>query len=356
MLYKPDWERARERYKSWWRGEENERVALQVFAPRDIGKKPPISPPDYKSRFTDIDYVMERTLFDFENTYFGAEAFPCFWPNLGPDFMGAVLGAELEFGEITSWAVPCRESFKDAELRFDESNPYFVKMRDMSHVIASGAPGKYIYGVTDLHPSLDALCALSGVENLMMGLIDEPDEILRALWQATSVFDELFDRLYSIGKEYQPDGSTTTLAVYSEKKYFANVCDVIYMISPEMFEKFALPVVEHELDYFNETIFHVDGIGSLRHLDSILRLEKLKAIQWVYGDGQPSAKHWLEVYKKIQDAGKLIYTYGPPGDLEALLGELDPSKLLYQTNLQNPQQADEYIKWAEKLSYKQKIY
>ena len=357
MRYKPDWEKAKERYRAWWQGEECARVALQVTAPRAYsGKAPPLAPDDIKLRYTDIDYVMERTLYDFEHTYFAAEAFPCFWPNLGPDFMGACLGAELVYGETTSWAIPCLDSLEGVSLSFDESNPYYVRMAEMSRVIAQNAPGNYIYGVTDLHPSLDTLCALRGAENIMMDLVDVPDVVSRSLADVTKVFDELYTRLYQIGRKFQPEGSTTTLAVFSQGRYFANVCDLIYLISPGMYEQFVRPVIEHELDFFDETIFHVDGVGSLTHLDSILSMPKLKAVQWVYGDGQPGARHWLEVYKKIQDAGKLIYTYGPPSDLEELLKVLDPSKLLYSTRVSTTQEADEYVKWAEKMSHHKKMY
>jgi len=351
MKYKPDWEIAKAKYEAWWRGEELARPLLQVTArlPEKPGTRPPKDPGTNERRFTDIDYAMERTIYEFERTYFAAEAFPCFWPNFGPDFMGAVMGASLEFGENTSWAIPVYESLKGADIKFDENNAYFRRMEAFSREVAKNAPGNYIYGITDLHPSLDALCAICGVENLMAELINEPETVLKALKQTENVFDELYERLLNVGLEYQPGGSTSTLQVWSGGRYFPNVCDVIYMISPEMFDTFARPTIEHELDLLDDTIIHVDGVGSLNHLDSILRLEKLKAVQWVYGEGQPSARHWPEVYKKICESGKMVYVGGPPDDIEDILRVVEPSKLIYATSQPNKERADEYIKWVERI-------
>lgn len=357
LQYKPDWEQAQDRMSAWWRGEDSERVALQVFAPLErAGKQPPTAPESLEKRYTDIDYVMERRLYDFEHTYYGAEAFPCFWPNFGPDFMGAVLGARLEFGENTSWAVPCLDTLEGVQLHLKEDNPYWCAMQHLSEVVAQNAPGRYVYGLTDLHPSLDTLCALRGAGNLMMDLVDEPEAVDRALAQVMQVFDQLYERLLAIGRQSQPQGSTTTLEVFSQGRYYAHVCDVIYMISPAMFERFACPSIEHELSMLDESIFHVDGVGSLRHLDRILEFSKLKAVQWVYGDGQPSARHWISVYQRIQQAGKLVYTYGPPEDLEALLAELDPNRLMYVTFCESKEQAEELIRLAKRWSFHKRIY
>ena len=52
-------------------------------------------------------------------------------------------------------------------------------------------------------------------------------------------------------------------------------------------------------------IFHLDGKGVARHLDEILNVPEIQAIQWVQGAGadQPILP-WLPLIKKIQTAGK----------------------------------------------------
>ncbi|MAG13144.1 MAG: trimethylamine corrinoid protein 2, partial [Spirochaetales bacterium] len=50
--------------------------------------------------------------------------------------------------------------------------------------------------------------------------------------------------------------------------------------------------------------YHLDGPGALRHLDALLDIKELDAVQWVPGAGNEGFSRWIDVYKKIQAAGK----------------------------------------------------
>lgn len=79
MLYKEDWEQAKERFLAWWNGEIIDRVSLQVRAPRKNYRPRPLTPPSsLEARWTDIDWNLERAEESFKATFFGGEAFPCF--------------------------------------------------------------------------------------------------------------------------------------------------------------------------------------------------------------------------------------------------------------------------------------
>jgi hypothetical protein len=54
------------------------------------------------------------------------------------------------------------------------------------------------------------------------------------------------------------------------------------------------------------SLFHLDGPQALRLLDLLLDLPQLDAVQWVYGSGNGPASNWIDVYKRIQNAGKSI--------------------------------------------------
>lgn len=65
----------------------------------------------------------------------------------------------------------------------------------------------------------------------------------------------------------------------------------------------------------DNTLYHLDGIGELNHLDSILSIKELDAVQWVPGDGNPPQEEWPDVLLKIHNAGKNLQLFG---GLEAL--------------------------------------
>ena len=54
-------------------------------------------------------------------------------------------------------------------------------------------------------------------------------------------------------------------------------------------------------------MFHLDGPGVARHIDAILTLPNLQALNWVrgYGSNEPIMQ-WLPLIKKIQEAGKSV--------------------------------------------------
>jgi hypothetical protein len=75
-------------------------------------------------------------------------------------------------------------------------------------------------------------------------------------------------------------------------------------------------------------IFHVDGVGVLRHLDYILSLPQIQAIQWVQGVGDDlPILQWLHVIKKIQAAGKGVVVDLRLNELEPFIAAMQPDGL-----------------------------
>ena len=76
------------------------------------------------------------------------------------------------------------------------------------------------------------------------------------------------------------------------------------MISPQFFDRFVLPELKETCRILDRTLYHLDGVGALNHLDSLLSIEELDAIQWIPGNGKPEHHEWTEVVQKIHNAGK----------------------------------------------------
>jgi hypothetical protein len=71
-----------------------------------------------------------------------------------------------------------------------------------------------------------------------------------------------------------------------------------------MFETVFLPGIIRECQHMDRSIYHLDGPDALRFLDTLLAIPEIHAIQWVPGAGQSHWKQWIEVYQRIQSAGK----------------------------------------------------
>ena len=356
MLYKPDWENAQKKYIEYWNKENHDRPLISITAPRD-GYTPKYikAPENIRDRWLDFEYVIKRNREYFASTFFGGEAFPSIYPNLGPDIFGAILGCELEFGEDTSWSTHIVDDWSNFKgFKFDSDNKWWKQIKKLTEMAVDDAKGDYFVGITDLHPGADGLVALRGPQELCFDLLDYPDEVKRASFQILDVFKKVYDELYTITKK-NIKGTSTWLGVWHPEKWYPVSSDFICMISQEMFGEFILDELKEEINFLDASIFHLDGPGALKHLDALLEIPELNGIQWVSGAGQPSAASWIPVLKKIQNAGKLINIYIEASDLDVLLEEIKPEGVMYYVGANTEQDAKDLIKKVEH-SYKKKLY
>ncbi len=105
-------------------------------------------------------------------------------------------------------------------------------------------------------------------------------------------------------------------------------CDFAALISPRRMEEFCLPDIRALCRRLDTSILHLDGHDAVRHLDALLGIPELDAIQWVPGAGKPPAVGWLPMLKRVQQAGKSLHIYAAAVDVPRILEELSPSGLM----------------------------
>ncbi len=363
MINKENWEDTKKKYQEFWAKENHDRPLLFITAPRENYTKKEIKEPDnIEERWTDTEYVIKKARNDFNATYYGADAYPNLWPDLGPDILVAYLGSELIFGEQTSWSTPTLNDWGQVKnLRFDSENKWWQKTVEMTKAMMQDSNGDYMVGITDLHPGADAIASLRGLSRFCIDLYDNPAEVKEAIFKVLDVFKKTMDLSFEM-TNVSENGTTNWMDIWHPGRYYVTSADILYMISEQMYDEFLSEELFEEVNWLEDTIFHLDGVGSLKHLDSLLKIEKLNGIQWMYGAGQPSAAHWIPELKKIQNAGKLIQVDVMPSDLDILLEELKPEGVMYMVrthNLKNPikseQEAKDIVKKVEK-SFKKTIF
>lgn len=332
MKYKEDWEQTKERFIQYWAGENHERALISLTAKRESYSPRKISAPDnLRDRWLDTEYIIRKGRETMASTCYVGESFPMLWPNLGPDILGATLGCGITFQETTSYAEPTIENWDTwPGIRFDEKNPWWKKIVEMTEDMAADAGEDYFVGITDLHPGADALVSLRSPGKLCLDLFDYPDKVKQGIWDILPVFKRQLDTLHEITVRNIP-GSSNWMEVWHPEKWYVTSCDFISMISTDMFEEFVLPELIEEIDWLKgKTLFHLDGPNALKHLDRLLEIPNLAGVQWVYGAGQPTASSWIQALKKIQDARKLIFVDVCKDDIAFLLEELKPEGVMYR--------------------------
>jgi len=346
MMYKDDWPEARERLCAWWEGEIIDRVAIRVTAPK--GARRFVQPPDgIETRWTDPDYRVAQTESAMEATFWGGEAIPSVFVNLGPPVMGAYLGCPLHHDERIGWQTPIVREQSDWErISFDRENRWWKLTKLLTERLVEAGAGKYFVAHTDIGDPGDAMSYLRGPENLWLDLIEIPETVYAVRDRLLELWYRLYDELFEIVQR-RMTGSSCWMGLWSSRKYHTLQCDFSCMISPDMYRGFVLPEIISQAKWLDHNTYHLDGPGAIQHLDILLEMPELGGIQWVPGAGAPPVREWPDLLKRVQAAGKLLYLGAAPGDIEPMLEFLSPNGIIFSTRWGSEQEARDLLKKAE---------
>ncbi len=329
--FKPDYEESKQRIDAFWDRELIDRPVVQFLLPKPPEQWVPLPTSDHAtsaSRWLDAEYQAELTLATFSNLEFLGDTLPVAFPNLGPELFSAFYGCPIHFGDFgTSWTDPILEDWADAsDLEFDEDDFYLRRLHEITDALLEVGDGKFITGMTDWHPGGDAIAAFRDPANLAMDMILHLDEVEALLVRLEAdyfrIYDVFYEKLRAAG---QPISTWTTLVC--DCKYYVPSNDFSIMISTEMFEDVFLPGIIRECQFLDRSIYHLDGPGALRHLDALLAIEELDALQWVFGAGNEGFHRWVDVYRRTQAAGKGIQVMCTFDEVRQVMDTLDPRGL-----------------------------
>jgi hypothetical protein len=146
---------------------------------------------------------------------------------------------------------------------------------------------------------MDALMAARSSEALCMDLAEDPERVERVLKKVTPFFKRVVDSAAEAG-QMDRNGYIGWIPTYSKGKFAVIQCDFSIMVSLEMTKRFIVPALEYESSCLEHCIYHYDGPGALTHLDEILSIKGIDAIQWVPGAGQPRTIEWMDTLKKCR--------------------------------------------------------
>ena len=354
LLYKQDWEEAKERYRAWWAGESIGRCAISVSALRkDAPEEPhPKGPEDIEEMWSDLEFWARSCEWGFRRTFYGGEAFPiwnCGYP--GHVSISVFLGCPLTLQWDTGWVDPVLtgDDWDVRKLTFDFEHRWW-KFGIRAHEFAAKVcPGKAIPSTGAFGGSGDTLASLVGSERLLLDCVDHPERVLDADLYLMDLWMETFDRFHAILRE-TAQGSAGWFGLWSPGKFYASQNDFSYMISPKMFVDCFLPAVEKQTNFLDHSVYHVDGVGAFAHVDVLCELPGLQALQILPGAGQPSPLEYMPVLKKVQARGKNLHISIGPGQVKEALSELSARGLFIETWCATEEEARSLLANAESWS------
>lgn len=330
-FWKEDWDAARAHLAAWWR---HEGPAFSIMAPKDTPWED-VPPPAYELRFcqpnapriplpprapaatprlyeelwTDAQLRVTAAEFLMAHTWYGGEAFPYFDPHFGPCNLASFVGATPVFEEDSVWYAPIMQDLSSAPpLRFDPDNPWWrAQLAVVAHGAAS-ARGRYLVAFPDVIENVDILAALRGTTEILTDMALEPEAVLRRVAELNTVYHEAFSRLQPFIQDAHGGNCVSVFDLWGPGRTIKVQCDLSAMFSPRMFEELVLPGLVEQCSRYDYVLYHLDGSQALQHLDLLLSLECIDAIEWTPEPGAPwgGSPRWYDLYRKILAAGKSV--------------------------------------------------
>lgn len=347
MLYIENWDKIKERYKAFWRQETIDRCCVSIKAPKpgitfDHFNKTYRSDDknDLLKYWTDPQCILDRYKYFYEHLYLGGEALTRIPVNLGPGITAAYFGCKVTLSTDTVWFSPFVNDWNTDSYNFDPDSEWWRITKNITRKLTEACKGEYLVCISDLSGVGDIMSHMRGAENLCIDLIKSPDSVKKARDYILSHWYDCYNELYETVKN-TCEGSTHWLNLWAPGKHMNLQCDFCTMISPKMFEEFFLPEIQAQCRKIDYPLYHLDGPSEIKHLDLILSIPELKAIQWVPNPGYGDVREWMWLYKKIRAAGKSLYFevsnwYGTGGkDIEYVLDEMSPDGLFIDVYCEN---------------------
>ena len=306
--WKQNLEETKKHYINWWN---HKGIVLNMWEHFQEGVKPhadihaPKPYRDLNQRWFDPEWRAEYLDWYVAHSSLMADMLPVANTQLGPGSLAAILGGVFEGGEDTIWIHP-DPNYTD-DIKFDPQHPNWLLHKELLKACKAKAQGHYYVGMPDLMEGMDVLAAIKGTDKVLLDTVIQPEVLEHQMQQINDIYFKVFDELYDIIRE----GDEMAFCYFSSwapGKMSKLQSDISTMISVDDYRRFVQPFIREQCQKIDYTLYHLDGVGAMHHLDALLEIKELNAIQWTPGVGEPQggSPKWYDLYKKILAGGKSI--------------------------------------------------
>ncbi len=308
----------KEVFEDWWEGKLN-RPIIQVTLDKTISTNGDFFASNYRKVILDAMYDFDLPVSEaakvvdkaYDAVMYCGDAIPAFYMRptgiLG-GFLGQDFGIDHNLGTV--WFKKMCPNIEEMEnLPLKEDSSLLKRALDLTCAVQNYFNGDMPIGFPDFGGVMDIVSSIRDANPLLEELYEEEEGVKKACANVHEQFKKAYKIFADVIDENKIPGYTAWATMLSQKEYFVLQNDFSAMISPQMYDDFYLPILKEECKFIPRTIYHLDGPGAVRHLDSILAVEDLNGVQWIQGAGSPGLDQWPDIYKKIHAAGKLCQVF-----------------------------------------------
>lgn len=348
--WKKNWEESKKHYLDWWKGR-GLVISMWEHLEKDGEAHELVPEPSPHSSleqfYFDPEWRAKYLHYQLSKSSFLADIPPVANTHLGPGSLSAILGAKLDAGEDTIWI-----RHKDGignEIELDPNNKWWKLHLDLVKACKEQSQGKYFVGCPDLIEGLDTLAGMKGSDTVLMDMLMNPELLEQQLQKINDIYFYVFDQIYNI-INMNGEMAFCYFSLWAPGKVSKLQSDISVMISEDDFRRFVQPFIREQCQKIDYTLYHLDGVDAIRHLDAILEIDELNAVQWTPGVGEPQGGDpcWYDLYKKILSKGKSIMPcWVELEELKPLLDTVGAEGLNILMHFKKEKDIEEALKIAE---------
>lgn len=348
--YKVNMEAAKEKFRNYWAHKNTGRPLMCVIARRPEVEQYSDGTPveggyldqicqgkyynmpeelkwkDMEDKYQNPQRIVDRYRYFCQTHAFLGESFPNLNIDFGPGSLASYLGSEIGFKEDTVWFNKCLDGWDGVpRLTFDPENKWFKKHLQLAKDCQALAGDDFYVDMPDLMENIDVLASLRGAQDILFDLLDEPEMIGERIQEVTDIYYEYYDRFYDVIKDEEGGNAYTVFQIWGPGRTVKLQCDFSAMMSPEDFRKYIQPSLRSQSENVDHVLYHLDGPAAIKHMDALMEIDGIDALQWTSGDAGPDGTlpDWDVIYDKAIAAGKSIWVKVYSGEFEDWIRNVD---------------------------------
>ncbi len=350
MLYKKNWEETKEKFKNYWKHCNTGRPLMCVIARKPevehLSDNRPVEGgysdvicqgkyyalpeelkwKDMEDKYQNAERIVARYRHFCETHLFLAESFPNLNVDFGPGSLASYLGSDIGFNEDTVWFKPCLTGWEDVPpFHFDPENAWFKKHLALVQECRRLVGDDFYVDMPDLMENIDVLASLRGAMDTLYDMIEEPEIIEERIKEVTALYYDYYNRFYDIIKDAEGGNSYTVFQIWGPGKTVKLQCDFSAMMSPTNFRDFIQDSLRQQAEKADCVLYHLDGPDAIKHMDALMEIDGIDALQWTSGDTGPDGtlEDWYPIYDKARAAGKSLWVKVYSGEFEDWIAHVD---------------------------------
>ena len=268
----------------------------------------PLAPED-----VDVDAYLE----DYERMYMECEStgqsgfFAC-EPCTGIPWIEGMMGCPISGGSVSFVATHVCDSLFDidiGELKLDHQNPWLLKYIEFLDKLTALAAGRFPVGQPIIRGTTDVIGTMIGHSELACSAITDPEIMREALSQIAEVQREIIAEQYRHIKPFHGGYAAGFYHLWAPGTIIWYQEDLSAILSKHHFDEYIRDTSEHICSGYDYSFVHLHP-NSFFHLDGILSLQNLSAVQINKDVGGPSVEKMLPLFRQVVAADKRLILWG----------------------------------------------